>query len=111
MDISPKNKILKKDINKITYSKVCKESKELKNLFDKNYLYLFKKYYLSFIDDGKYIMEINGFKITLSPTTQTFFNLLRKNEENKEKFKEIVKNVYCSEIESDGKKFLINNNF
>jgi hypothetical protein len=111
MDISPKNKILKQDINKITYLKVCNESKELKNLFDQNYLYLFVKYYLSFINDGKHIMEIDDFKVTLSPKTETFYNLLKKNEESKSKFKEIVKNVYCSELEQFGKKFLIDKNF
>jgi hypothetical protein len=111
MDISPKNKILKQDSNKITYFKVCKESGKLKNLFDKNYLDLFIKYYLSFIDDDKHIMEIDGFKIALSPKTETFSNLLKKNEENKEKFKEIVKNVFCSKIEYVGNKFLIDKNF
>ena len=111
MDISPKNKILKQDANRNTYFKVCNESKELKNLFDKNYLYLFIKYYLSFIDDGKHLMEIDGFKITLSPKTETFSNLLKKNEERKAKFKEIVTNVYCSELEHVGNKFLIDKNF
>ena len=111
MDISPKNKILRQDTNKITYFKVCKESGELKNLFNKNYLDLFIKYYLNFINDGNHIMEIDGFKITLSSNTETFSNLLKKNEENKVKFKEIVKNVYCSKLEHVGKKFLIDKNF
>jgi len=78
MDISPKSKILKQDSNKITYLKVCKESEELKKLFDINYLYLFQKYYLNFINDGKHIMDIDGLKITLSSKTETFFNLLKK---------------------------------
>ena len=111
MDISPKNKILKQDTNKITYFKVCNESGELKNLFNKNYLDLFIKYYLNFINDGNHIMDIDGFKITLSSKTETFSNLLKKNEENKVKFKEIVKNVYCSKLEHVGKKFLIDKNF
>jgi len=78
MDISPKSKTLKQDSNKITYLKVCKESEELKKLFDNNYLDMFQKYYLNFINDGNHIMEINGLKITLSPKTETFFNLLKK---------------------------------
>ena len=78
MDISPKNRILKQDTNKITYFKVCKESPELKKLFDKNYLSLFQKYYLNFINDGKHIMEIDDLKITLTPKTETFFNLIKK---------------------------------
>jgi len=110
MDISPKSKILKQDSNKITYLKVCKESEELKKLFDKNYLYLFQKYYLNFINDGKHMMEIANFKITLSSKTETFFNLLKKNEENKAKFKEVVKNVFFSENEQVENKFLIDKN-
>jgi len=110
MDISPKNRILKQDTNKITYFKVCKESPELKKLFDKNYLSLFQKYYLNFINDGKHIMEIDDLKITLTPKTETFFNLIKKNEENKDKFKEITKNVFFSENEQVKSKFLIDKN-
>ena len=98
------------DTNKITYFKVCKESEELKKLFDKNYLYLFQKYYLNFINDGKHMMEIDNFKITLSSKTETFFNLLKKNEENKAKFNEVVKNVFFSENEQVKNKFLIDKN-
>jgi len=110
MDISPKNRILKQDTNKITYFKVCKESQKLKKLFDKNYLYLFQQYYLNFINDGKHIMEIDDLKITLTPKTETFFNLIKKNEENKDKFKEITKNVFFSENEQVKSKFLIDKN-
>jgi len=110
MDISPKSKLLKQDSNKITYLKVCKESEELKKLFGLNYLDMFQKYYLNFINDGNHIMEIDGLKITLSPKTETFFYLLNKNSEIKAKFKEIVKNVFFSEIDQVGNKFLIEKN-
>ena len=110
MDISPKNKIFQEDMNKITYLKVCEQSEELKKLFDKNYLYLIKKYYFNFVDDGSHEIDIDGFKITLSPKTETFSNLLKKNNETRNKFKEIAKTVYCIEIEQNGKKFLINKN-
>ena len=61
MDIS-QSKLLKQDSNKITYLKVCKESEELTKLFGLNYLDMFQKYYLNFINDGKHMMEIDGFK-------------------------------------------------
>jgi hypothetical protein len=107
MDISPKNKIFQEDMNKITYSKVCEQSEELKKLFEKNYLYMIKKYF-NFVDDGNHVIDIDGFKIALSPKTETFSNLLKKNKEKKNKFKEVAQTVYSLEIEQDGKKFLIN---
>ena len=110
MDISPKNRIIQEDMNKITYFKVCKESEQLKMLFDKSYLYLIQKYF-NFVDDGNHVIDIDGFKITLSPKTETFYNLLKKNQEVKSKFKEIAQTVYCSEMDQNGKKFLINKNF
>jgi hypothetical protein len=109
MDISPKNKIFQEDMNKITYHKVCEQSEELKNLFEKKYLYMIKKY-LNFVDDGNHVIDIDGFKITLSPKTETFSNLLKKNEETKKKFKEIAQTVYLLEMEQKGNKFLINKN-
>ena len=109
MDISPKNKIFQEDMNKITYFIVCKQSEELKKLFEKNYLYMIKKYF-NFVDDGNHVIDIDGFKINLSPKTETFNNLLKKNEEAKNKFKEVAQTVYCLEIEQKGKKFFINKN-
>lgn len=110
MAISPKSKIFQEDMNKITYFKVCQESEELKTLFDKNYLYLIKNYYFNFKDDGNHIIDIDGFKFALSPKTEAFSNLLKKNIEAKDKFIEIAKSVYCSEIEQIGKKFMIKKN-
>lgn len=65
---------------------------------------------MNFINDGKHMMEIDDLKIILSPKTETFFNLLKKNGENKAKFKEVVKNVFFSENKQGGNKFLIDMN-
>ena len=41
MDISPKNRNFGPDNNRIILEEVCENSLELKELFDKNYLYIF----------------------------------------------------------------------
>ena len=49
-------------------------------------------------------------KIALSPKTKTLFNLLNKNEKNKEKNKNVIKDVYFSElnyINNNNQKFVI----
>jgi len=51
---------------------------------------------LNFINDGKHMMEIDGLKITLSQI--------------KAEFKKIFKNVFFSENELVGSKFLIDKN-
>jgi len=76
--------------------KLIKESEELKKFFDLNYLYMLQKYYLNFINVGKHMMEIDGLKITLSQI--------------KAEFKKIFKNVFFSENELVGSKFLIDKN-
>ena len=97
MKISPKNKLFGEDSNKETFIKVCKYSDILKKIFEKNYLYLFQKYYCCLINN-KNIIDLEGLKILLSPKTKTLFNLLKKNEPNKAKFLNVVKDVYFSEI-------------
>ena len=109
MEVSAKNKVFQEDMNKITYLKVCEQSEELKNLFEKNYLYMLKKYF-NFVDDGNHVIDIDGFKITLSPKTETFSNLLKKNIQTKNKFKEIAQTVYPLEIEQNKKKFFTSKN-
>ena len=109
MEVSAKNKVFQEDMNKITYLKVCEQSEELKNLFEKNYLYMLKKYF-NFVDDGNHVIDIDGFKITLSPKTETFSNLLKKNIQTKNKFKEIAQTVYPLEIEQNRKKIFISKN-
>ena len=97
MKISPKFKNFGENSNKETYIEVCKYSTKLKNFFDKNYLYIFQKYYCN-IKNEKTIVDVDGMKIAFSPKTKTLFNLLNKNEKNKEKIKNVIKDVYFSEF-------------
>ena len=107
MKISPKNKKFGEDTNKNIYLEITQLSKELKNFFDKNYLYIFQKYYLGLKPNEK---EINyeGEKITLSAKTKGYYYLLKKNGFSK-KFNNIIKDVYFNgnNYLSD-KKFIIN---
>ena len=108
MRISPKNKRFSKFENKETLNKVCKYSPFLKKFFENNYLYIFQKYYCTIINNKEEV-DIDGFKVTLSPKTKTLYNLLIKNESNKKKFKSIVEDVYFSEINYiNNQKFVIN---
>ena len=111
MRISPKNKKFEKYENKETLNKVCKYSPFLKNFFRNNYLYIFQKYYCTIINNKNEI-DLEGFKVILSPKTKTLYNLLIKNESIKEKFNNVVKDVYFSEINyNNNKKFVINPSF
>ena len=108
MKISPKNKRFSKFENKETLNKVCNYSPFLKKFFGNNYLYIFQKYYCTIINNKEEV-DIDGFKVTLSPKTKTLYNLLIKNESNKKKFKSIVEDVYFSEINYiNNQKFVIN---
>ena len=108
MRISPKNKRFSKFENKETLNKVCKYSPFLKKFFGNNYLYIFQKYYCTIINNKEEV-DIDGFKVTLSPKTKTLYNLLIKNESNKKKFKSVVEDVYFSEINYiNNQKFVIN---
>ena len=93
MKISPKNKKHGEDANKETFNEICQYSDILKRLFEKNYLYIFQKYYCRIKNE----VNIDGIKIKLSPRTKTLFNLLDKNEPDKDKFKSVIKDVYFSE--------------
>ena len=102
MKISPKNRNFGEDANKETYLEISKKSPELQKLFDKNYLYIFQKYYCE-IKSNQNIVDIDGFKIILSPNTKGLEYLIRKNVDIKEKFIETIKDVYFS-----GKNYLNN---
>ena len=108
MKISPKNKKFCEDANKDTLDAVCKKSEILKNFFGKNYLYIFQKYYCTIINNNKNKIDFDGLEIYLSPKTKTLYNLLIKNEANKEKVNNVVKDVYFSGFNYDSmKKFTI----
>ncbi len=107
MKISPKNKKFEEDSNKKTLLEVCKYSDKLKKIFEKKYLYIFQKYYCNLIND-KNEVDIEGIKMTLSPKTKSLSNLLKKNEDHKEKFENVINDVYFSNSnENSEKKFII----
>ena len=95
MKISLKNKHYGENLNRDTFLEICKISPELRQYFDKNYLYIFQKYYFG-LKNNQNIIDFDGLKIELSPMTKGFLNLLRKNECGKEKFKNVIKDVYFS---------------
>ena len=97
LDISPKNRSLEENSNIKTFMEICGLSHELERLFNKNYLYLFQKYFCE-IKSNQDTIDCDGFKIKLSQNTKGLFNLLNKNSDVKEKFIEVVENVYFSGI-------------
>ena len=108
MRISPKNKRFSKFENKETLNKVCKYSPFLKKFFENNYLYIFQKYYCTIINNKEEV-DLDGFKITLSPKTKTLYNLLIKNESNKKKFNSVVEDVYFSDINYNNNQIFVIN--
>ena len=110
MKISPKNKKFSEDTNKNIYFKITQLSKELKNFFDINYLYIFKKYYFGLKPDEKEI-NFEGKIIPLSVKTKGFYHLLEKNKFSN-KFNNIINDVYFSDNNYlNNKKFMISNSF
>ena len=97
MKISKKNKKFGENANKETFNEVCEYSDKLKKIFDKKYLYIFQKYYCCLTNSNNSI-DLEGLKITLSPKTKALFNLLKKNENNKKKFNDVIQDVYFSEV-------------
>ena len=97
MKISKKNKKFGENANKETFNEVCEYSDILKKIFCKKYLYIFQKYYCCLTNSSNSI-DLEGLKITLSPKTKALFNLLKKNEKNKKKFNDVIKDVYFSEV-------------
>ena len=95
MKISGKNRKYGENLNKETFLEVCKISPELKNFFEKNYLYIFQKYYYG-MNYNEDIIDFDGLKVELSPLTKGFLNLIQKNESGKERFTNVVNDVYFS---------------
>ena len=108
-DISPKNKKFDVNSNKKLYEKLIEESELFKKIFDKKYLYIFQKYYFG-LKDNESETDFDGIKIKLSNKTKPFTHLLRKNENEKDKFNNVIKDVYFSDINFlIGKKFVTKN--
>ena len=97
MKISAKNKKLGPNLNKETLEEICKLSPQLQKLFDQNYLYLFQKYYCTLKNEQE-ILDFEGLKIELSPLTRGFPSLLKKNENSQERYNNVVKDVYFSDL-------------
>ena len=108
MQISSKNKNFEENHNQNIYFRVCKASEELERLFEKNYLYIFQKFYFCLKEDEN-VIDIDGIQINLSPKTKGFYHLLKKNQPNKEKFNNIVRDVYFSKINHLKSKFITKN--
>ena len=107
LKISPKNRNYGEDANKETYLEICKKYPDFQQFFDKNYLYIFQTYFCE-IKSGQTTVDFDGMKIKLSSHTKGLDDLLRKNIDYKEKFKEIVKNVYFSGISNVNKNVMKN---
>ena len=104
MKISPKNKKFGEDTNKNIYLEITQLSKELKNFFDKNYLYIFQKYYFG-LKPNQNEINYEGTNIALSSKTRGLYHLLEKNKYSK-KFKGIINDVYFTDTN-----FLIDKKF
>ena len=113
MVISPKNKKYDENSNKKLYKKLTEESDLFKKIFDKEYLYIMQKYYLE-LKGNETEIDFDGIKIKLSNKTKPFPHLLQKNESEKDKFNNVVKDVYFSDVnyliekKFVTKKFIIN---
>ena len=113
MVISPKNKKYDENSNKNLYKKLIEESDLFKKIFDKEYLYIMQKYYLE-LKGNETEIDFDGIKIKLSNKTKPFPHLLQKNESEKDKFNNVVKDVYFSNVnyliekKFVTKKFIIN---
>ena len=86
------------EYNKNLADKLLKKEKGkfLKDLFDMKYLELFEYYY----NNNKPLkeIEINGRIIKLSPKTETFYVLIQKNKDMKERILEITEKIYIKKI-------------
>ena len=95
MERTTKGKNYEKNLNKEIFLEICQISPKLQNFFDKNYLYIFQKYYYGLKKDQN-IIDCDGLKIQLSPTTKGFYELLRKNDAGKDSLNKVVNDVYFS---------------
>ena len=109
MKISSKIKNYGENLNKDTFIKICEISPILKDFFEKNYLYIFQKFYCK-LKDNQNIIDFDGFQIKLSPLTKGFLYLLRKNESTKERFNSVMKDVYFSGFIYEDVKTINNSN-
>ena len=99
---SPKNKSCDKNINQITFNKLCEEFPEMKdNYFNKLFKKFFIEYYYNKID--RFII-LNGININLSIKTEGFNKLIQKNINYNEKFRTIAACFYKNNIDEKDEK-------
>ena len=86
------------EFNKNLADKLLKNKNDtfLKDLFDMKYLELFDYYY----NNNKPLKEIKikNKVIKLSPKTKTFYTLIKKNEDMKERILEVAEKIYIKKI-------------
>ena len=85
------------EFNKNLADKLLKNKKDkfLKDLFDMKYLELFDYYY----NNNKPLKEIKINRIIkLSPKTKTFYALIKKNKDMKERILEVAEKIYMKKI-------------
>lgn len=109
MKVSTKNRNYGENANKETYLEICKINPLFHKFFDKNYLYIFQKYFWV-IKPGQKIIDFDGFKIELSPQTKGLSFLLSKNSDLKNKFIDVVNNIYFSDINNHSNNNDVNSN-
>ena len=80
-----KNYKVQKTTNEKKYNEICESFPSLKEFFEQKVSDIFKKYYCLNKKLNKSI-EFEKFTFELSPETKTFYDLLKKNEENKDLF-------------------------
>ena len=103
-DISSKYLSLDRNHNKKLLEKIESSSIWLYNLFQMNYLQLFKYYY----NDGKPLNKIYFMEreIFLTPKTKSFYCLLEKNQNLKSEITEIAKKCYLKEDNNNNTKLI-----
>ena len=93
---SPKNKSCDNNkINNVIYNNVCEQCPKLKEIYFNK---LFKEFFIEYYYNNKnekYIL-INGKTVNLSPRTRTFNQLILKNINCSEKFKNIASYFYMN---------------
>ena len=103
-DISSKYFNFDRNHNKKLLEKIESSSIWLYNLFQMNYLQLFKYYY----NDGKPLNKIYFMEreIFLTPKTKSFYCLLEKNQNLKSEITEIAKKCYLKEDNNNNTKLI-----
>jgi hypothetical protein len=97
---SPKHKLCAKNINQMTFIKLCNDFPFLK---DKYFNISFRDFFNQFyIKTNENFVDFNGNTIHFSKRTENFNQLIRKNIPFQEKYKKIATNFYLPNDEIKG---------